>query len=98
MASDTALRLSMVWLAAVIVVVGIWTQSLKKMMVTYVVGMLGIGGVLLPDWDFFDRDFSRWCSPVTADEREAALAQRSGLRSNFSRSSSLRLVAILPLY
>uniref|UniRef100_A0A2P2IZG6 Signal peptidase complex-like protein DTM1 n=1 Tax=Rhizophora mucronata TaxID=61149 RepID=A0A2P2IZG6_RHIMU len=78
MANDAALRTSLVWLAAVMVVSWIYTKSFKKTAVTYVVGALGIAGVLLPDWDYFDRDYSRWFSPVTEEEK-VALAQRSGL-------------------
>ena len=79
MANDAALRTSMIWLAAIIVVVGISTRSFKKMMATYVVGGLGIAGVLLPDWCYFNRDFSRWTSPVTAEERASHIAStRSG--------------------
>jgi hypothetical protein len=48
------------------------------MIATYVVGVLGIAGVLLPDWGYFNRDFSRWTSPITAEERAAQIAQRSG--------------------
>ncbi|KAG6786278.1 hypothetical protein POTOM_007876 [Populus tomentosa] len=59
------------------VVVGIWTLSFKKVLVTYVLGVLGIAGVLLPDWDYFDRDYSRWFSFVSEQDR-LALAQRSG--------------------
>ncbi|KAF2291553.1 hypothetical protein P3X46_028703 [Hevea brasiliensis] len=92
--NDAALRASLVWLAAVMVVIGIWTHSLKKVMVTYIVGVLGIAGVLLPDWDFFDRDFSRWCSPISEEEK-AAFAQRSGLRN---RISPLRLVVYTTVY
>ena len=80
MANDAALRSAIVWLAVIIVLVGIFTLSLKKMMITYAFGMVGIAGILLPDWDFFDREFSRWCYPVTAEERAALLAQRSGLK------------------
>ncbi|XVE95306.1 hypothetical protein REPUB_Repub02eG0085000 [Reevesia pubescens] len=80
MANDAALRPAIVWLAVIIVVVGIFTLSLKKMIITYAFGMFGIAGILLPDWDFFDRDFSRWCDPVTAEERAALLATRSGLK------------------
>ncbi|XVE55501.1 hypothetical protein DITRI_Ditri03aG0163700 [Diplodiscus trichospermus] len=83
MASDAALRSAVVWLAVIIVLVGIFTLSLKKMMITYAFGMVGIAGILLPDWDFFDRDFSRWCYPVTAEERASLLAQRSGLLKRF---------------
>nr|XP_028949120.1 uncharacterized protein LOC103426280 isoform X1 [Malus domestica] len=79
MANDAVFRSSLVWLAVVIVVVGICTQSLKKMMLTYVVGVLGIAGLLLPDWGYFDRDFSRWTSPVSFEERASEIAQRSGL-------------------
>ena len=78
MANDAALRMSLLWLAAVIVVVGIWTQSAKKMIVTYVLGVVGIGGILLPDWDYFNRDFSRWGYPVTAEERSSDIDQGSG--------------------
>ncbi|KAL4604134.1 signal peptidase complex-like protein DTM1 [Castanea sativa] len=79
MANDAALRSSLIWLAAVIVVVGISTRSFKKMMATYVVGGLGIAGVLLPDWCYFNRDFSRWTSPVTVEERASHTAStRSG--------------------
>lgn len=74
--NDGGLRSSLIWLAVVMVMVGICTQSWKKIMVTYVVGILGIAGLLLPDWDFFDRDFSRWTCPVTAEERASILAQR----------------------
>ncbi|KAL4279002.1 hypothetical protein GQ457_03G029830 [Hibiscus cannabinus] len=80
MANDGALRSAIVWLSVIIVIVGVSTLSLKKMMITYAFGMVGISGILLPDWDFFDRDFSRWCYPVTADERAALQARRSGLK------------------
>ncbi|XP_021817325.1 signal peptidase complex-like protein DTM1 isoform X1 [Prunus avium] len=79
MANDAVFRASLVWLATVIVVVGVCTQSFKKMMLTYVVGVLGISALLLPDWGYFDRDFSRWTSPVSAEERASEVAQRSGL-------------------
>ncbi|BBG95753.1 peptidase [Prunus dulcis] len=48
MANDAVFRASLVWLAAVIVVVGVCTQSFKKMMYTYVVGVLGISGCSCP--------------------------------------------------
>ena len=72
----------MMWLAVVMVVVGIWTLSFKKVIVTSVLGVLGIAGLLLPDWDYFDRDYSRWFSPVSEQDK-AALAQRSGFRLFF---------------
>ncbi|KAM7257861.1 hypothetical protein ACFE04_013602 [Oxalis oulophora] len=79
-----------------IVVVGIWTWSLKKMMVTYVVGMLLICGLLLPDWDFFDRHYSRWCFPITSQERATLLAQRSA--SNRYRIYPIRLICYTAIY
>ncbi|XP_024026220.1 signal peptidase complex-like protein DTM1 isoform X2 [Morus notabilis] len=82
MANDAALRSALVWLAGVVLVVGICTFSFKKMLATYVVGVVGISGVFLPDWGYFDRDFSRWTSPVTAEERASHIAQRSGPTSN----------------
>ncbi|KAL2339913.1 hypothetical protein Fmac_007853 [Flemingia macrophylla] len=79
MANDAALRNSLIWLAVVLLVVGICTNSLKKMMVTYAVGIIGIAALLLPDWDYFNRDFSRWPYPVTAQERANSIhAHRSG--------------------
>ncbi|CAK7347142.1 unnamed protein product [Dovyalis caffra] len=94
MANDAALRTLLVWLAAVMVVVGIWTLSFKKVIVTYVVGVLGIAGVILPDWDYFDRDYSRWFSPVSEQDK-LALAQRSGFRN---RIFPLRLVGYTTIY
>lgn len=68
MGNDAALRSCLMWLAAVIIVVGLCTHSFKKMVVTYFMGIAAIAGVLLPDWDFFDRDISQWTKPVTVDE------------------------------
>ncbi|KAK3033906.1 hypothetical protein RJ639_033541 [Escallonia herrerae] len=67
MADDVAFRSCLVWLAAVVVFVGLYTQSFKKMLATYLFGIFAIGGVLLPDWDFFDRRVSQWCTPVSVD-------------------------------
>ncbi|KAF7141736.1 hypothetical protein RHSIM_Rhsim06G0081800 [Rhododendron simsii] len=66
MPNDAAFRWALVWLAAIVVVIGLYTHSWNKMMATYLLGMLGIMGVLLPDWDFFDRPFSHWNSPVSS--------------------------------
>ncbi|KAM5575708.1 signal peptidase complex-like protein DTM1 [Rosa sericea] len=98
MANHAVFRSSLVCLALVLVVVGICTQSLKKIMVTYLVGVIGIGGVLLPDWGYFDRDFSRWGSPVTVEERASAIAtaERSGL-ARFKRYP-MRLAAYATIY
>ncbi|XP_022152589.1 signal peptidase complex-like protein DTM1 [Momordica charantia] len=88
MAEDAALKSSLVFLAAVVVVVGIATHSFTNMAVTYLVGVFAIAGVLLPDWCFFDRDFSRWTSPVTAEERES---------DRISTGSQLRRFRIYPI-
>lgn len=65
MADDGALRKCLVCLAILMMVILLYTHSLKKTMVTYVYGMFAIGGVLLPDWEFFDRPVSQWTSPMT---------------------------------
>lgn len=88
--NDAALKSSLVWLAVIMVIVGICTESWKKIMATYVVGIIGIAGLILPDWDFFDRDFSRWTCPVTAEERASILAQR--------QTSLLKRSVLLHLY
>lgn len=88
--NDAALKSSLVWLAVIMVIVGICTESWKKIMATYVVGLIGIAGLILPDWDFFDRDFSRWTCPVTAEERASILAQR--------QTSLLKRSVLLHLY
>ncbi|XP_076928821.1 signal peptidase complex-like protein DTM1 [Bidens hawaiensis] len=62
MADDAALRKSVVCLAAIMVVVGLYTYSFKKMMATYIFGMFAIAGIILPDWEFFDRPVSQWTS------------------------------------
>lgn len=91
MANDEALRSALVWLAAAMVVVGLWTHSFTKVMATYGAGMLGIAGVLLPDWDYFDRDFSKWTTPVSAEERAAV----SSRRSRFPWSAPLSITSSL---
>ncbi|KAG5034556.1 hypothetical protein AAZX31_04G099100 [Glycine max] len=98
MANDAALRTSLLWLAAVILVVGICTHSFKKMMATYVLGVLGIAALLLPDWDYFNRDFSRWPYPVTAEERANSSIHAQG--SGFLRfaNSPLRVIAYSVVY
>ncbi|XP_074263023.1 signal peptidase complex-like protein DTM1 [Silene latifolia] len=78
MGNDEALTRSLLCLAMVIIIVGISTHSFKKMLVTYFVGLLGISGVLLPDWDFFDRDVSQWTRPVTVDSISPADVLRRG--------------------
>ncbi|KAI3460032.1 hypothetical protein Pfo_016695 [Paulownia fortunei] len=68
MGKEAVLRASLVWLAAIVVLTGLYTQSLKKMAGTYLFGMLAIGGVVLPDWKFFDRPVSQWCTLVADDD------------------------------
>ncbi|XP_050212181.1 signal peptidase complex-like protein DTM1 [Mercurialis annua] len=91
---DAALRTSLVWLAGVMLVVGICTQSFKKVMLTYGVGVVAVAGVLLPDWDYFDRQFSRWSSPITQQDK-AALAHTSAFRNSVS---PVRLIVYTAVY
>ncbi|KAA8538088.1 hypothetical protein F0562_027696 [Nyssa sinensis] len=77
MANDAAFRSSMVWLAAIVLLIGLYTQSFKKMLGTYLFGILAIAGVLLPDWEFFDRDVSHWCSPLYVDDMASLSAHKS---------------------
>uniref|UniRef100_A0A1D1XJW8 Putative signal peptidase complex subunit 1 n=1 Tax=Anthurium amnicola TaxID=1678845 RepID=A0A1D1XJW8_9ARAE len=72
MGREGALRTSLVCLGAAVALVGLYTFSFKKMVATYVFGILAICGVLLPDWEFFDRDFSQWFSPMPTDRPAAA--------------------------
>ncbi|KAF5807737.1 putative microsomal signal peptidase 12kDa subunit [Helianthus annuus] len=65
MADDAALRTSLVCLAAIMLIVGLYTYSFKKMMATYLFGMFAVAGILLPDWEFFDRPVSQWTSPLS---------------------------------
>ncbi|KAM3283401.1 signal peptidase complex-like protein DTM1 [Capsicum chacoense] len=62
------MQLSAACLAIIIVMTGLYSQSLRKMVVTYFVGMLGIIAVLLPDWESFDLSVSHWCNPLKVDE------------------------------
>ncbi|KAL8215564.1 hypothetical protein R6Q57_022401 [Mikania cordata] len=68
MADDAALRRSLICLAALMVFIGLYTYSLKKMMVTYLFGMFAIAGIVLPDWEFFDRPISQWTSPLSVPQ------------------------------
>ncbi|KAG0492444.1 hypothetical protein HPP92_005842 [Vanilla planifolia] len=72
MENEVALRFSLVALAGLMVVVAVCTFSFKKVLVTYAYGIIGISGVLLPDWEFFDRDFSQWFTPMAAPRGSAA--------------------------
>ncbi|XP_066391251.1 signal peptidase complex-like protein DTM1 isoform X1 [Miscanthus floridulus] len=74
MGRDELLRRSLVALAAAVVLTGLATASLSKAAATYGFGILAIAGVLLPDWEFFDRDYSQWLTPMPASRRTAAAA------------------------
>nr|XP_043607768.1 signal peptidase complex-like protein DTM1 [Erigeron canadensis] len=65
MADDSGLRRCLVCLAMIMVVTGLYTHSWKKTCVTYIFGMFGICGIILPDWEFFDRPVSQWTSPLS---------------------------------
>ncbi|XP_042440131.1 signal peptidase complex-like protein DTM1 [Zingiber officinale] len=71
MRRETALQTSLLSLAVLMAVLGMCTLSLKKMLGTYAFGIVGIGGILLPDWEFFDRDFSEWFKPMTVRRTHA---------------------------
>ncbi|CAN6479869.1 unnamed protein product [Victoria cruziana] len=66
--AEKVLRYSLFSLAAVVCGVGLYTLSLKKMVVVYISGLLLVAGVVLPDWQFFDRNVSQWTSLVTATQ------------------------------
>ncbi|KAF9620377.1 hypothetical protein IFM89_026765 [Coptis chinensis] len=91
MANDAVLRTCLVCLGALVLLIGLYTCSFKKMLVTYAFGLLGIGGVLLPDWEFFDRDFSQWVYPMSTDD-----AQKP--RSNRFRIYPMRLFLYTTVY
>lgn len=74
MGRDEMLRRSLVALAAAVVVTGVVTASVRKAAATYGFGILAIAGMLLPDWEFFDRDYSQWLTPMPASRRTAAEA------------------------
>ncbi|THU69812.1 hypothetical protein C4D60_Mb08t18360 [Musa balbisiana] len=73
---DAALQKGMVVIVAAVVVVGVCTFSLEKMLATYAVGIVGIAGILLPDWEFFHQDFPQWFAFMRA-RRATAAAGRS---------------------
>ncbi|KAL8167063.1 hypothetical protein V2J09_008562 [Rumex salicifolius] len=96
MANDAALRTALMWLAAAVVAVGVATQSVKKMGVTYVAGMVGIAGVLLPDWEFFDRDVSKWFEPLAVQQINPGDVHRLG--SNRFRFYPIRTTVYALVY
>ncbi|RAL47029.1 unnamed protein product [Cuscuta campestris] len=75
---DAVLRLSLCWAAAAVLFTGIYTHfSFKKMAATYIFGMFAVGGLILPDWEFFDRSVSEWFSPVTSSSHESSTAKQA---------------------
>ncbi|PKU81204.1 hypothetical protein MA16_Dca018238 [Dendrobium catenatum] len=99
MENDAALRVCLLALAALMAVVGLCTFSFKKVMVTYVYGILGIAGLLLPDWEFFDRDFSQWFTPMTVPPGSAG-NQTARVRSSLGRFKfyPLRVTMLATIY
>ncbi|XP_008782155.2 signal peptidase complex-like protein DTM1 [Phoenix dactylifera] len=95
MGRDGALRSSLVALLAAVLLVGACTFSFKKMMGTYFFGLLGISGILLPDWEFFDRDFSRWVTPMPARRRPPSDRAPDAGRFKFHH---LRVTVIATIY
>nr|GMD91231.1 signal peptidase complex-like protein DTM1 [Ipomoea batatas] len=67
MNNEAIFRVMLCWLAAAAVFTGIYTHSFKKTAATYIFGMFAICSVLLPDWEYFDRDVTHWLTPVTVD-------------------------------
>ncbi|XP_021775268.1 signal peptidase complex-like protein DTM1 [Chenopodium quinoa] len=96
MADDAALRRCLMWLAVVVMVVGFYTHSFKKMMVTYFMGLGGIAGILLPDWEFFDREISKWTQPVCVDDINRSDVLRPG--SSRFRFYPVRTVIYVVVY
>ncbi|GFP96874.1 hypothetical protein PHJA_001831500 [Phtheirospermum japonicum] len=80
MGNEVAFRTSLVSLAAIVALTGLYTQSVRKMAGTYLFGMLAIGGLALPDWKFFDRPVSQWCTVVDIGDRPSRSAPESRLK------------------
>ncbi|XP_042377935.1 signal peptidase complex-like protein DTM1 [Zingiber officinale] len=95
MRREAALQASLLALAAVMVLVGIWTFSLKKMLGTYAFGIMGIAGILLPDWEYFDRDFSQWFTPMPARRTPGVATAHDTFRFKFH---PLRVTIISLIY
>ncbi|KAH7849445.1 hypothetical protein Vadar_018023 [Vaccinium darrowii] len=97
MPNDAAFRTAMVLLAAIVLVIGLYTHSVNKMLATYLLGMFGITGVLLPDWEFFDRPFSQWNSPVVSVDNHA-IGTNSATSPTRFRIYPVRLVVYTTVY
>ncbi|KAJ4953880.1 hypothetical protein NE237_030712 [Protea cynaroides] len=97
MAIDAVLRSSLVSLGAMVLLIGICTYSFKKMVVTYLFGLFAIAGVLLPDWDYFDRDFSQWSTPVPGNNNTPTISPQTSSFTRF-RIYPLRLIVYTTVY
>ncbi|XP_077213170.1 peptidase [Tasmannia lanceolata] len=97
MASDAVLRSCLVSLGAVMVVVGIFTFSFKKMIATYAFGLFAIAGIMLPDWEFFDRKISEWFYPMSSDRSGNRISDQNSGVSRF-RLYPVRLVVFTVVY
>ncbi|XXG61254.1 hypothetical protein AAC387_Pa04g2960 [Persea americana] len=93
MANDAVLRSCLLLVGAVVLLVGIYTHSFKKMFATYFFGLFAIAGLVLPDWEFFDRDFSQWFTPMPAHGNPS---QKSN--STRFRIYPLRMVVLTTIY
>ncbi|KAG6475189.1 signal peptidase complex-like protein DTM1 [Zingiber officinale] len=92
MRHEAGLRTSLLALAVLMIAVGIWTSSLKKMLPTYA---FGISVILLSDWEFFDRDFFKWFTPIPAHRAPGANWAADNFRLKFF---PLRLALITLMY
>ncbi|XP_009413547.2 signal peptidase complex-like protein DTM1 isoform X1 [Musa acuminata AAA Group] len=86
---DAALQKGMVVIVAAVVVVGVCTFSLEKMLATYAVGIVGIAGILLPDWEFFHQDFPQWFAFMRARRATAGRCPASWRFRLYRLSSAL---------
>lgn len=67
---------SMILSALAAFIWGYYTWSFKKMIVTYIVGVLCSMLVVIPDWAFFKRPPSEWGYPMPTD-KDSAIAQKA---------------------
>ncbi|XP_078444169.1 peptidase [Wolffia australiana] len=101
MGREDVLRTCLVSLGAAVLAVGFFTFSVKKMIATYIFGILGISGIMLPDWEYFDRDFSQWLTPMPADSHSGpvgAFDQSSRFKFHPLRVTMLTAVYSFGIY
>lgn len=70
------LQYSLIVSALIAGVVGYYTWSFKRMIVTYGVGVFFALLVAVPDWEFFKRHPWEWCIPMASDP-QSAMAQKA---------------------